>query len=105
MKFAGNFFERFQHCTERFLFYGDQLRHEQAGENSIFLWNVTFHTKPAGFLAADNDRFAFHERADVFETNWRFVNFYAQHFGDCIDLMARGHGADHRAGPAAILFK
>ena len=86
-------------------FGGDQFGHKQAGQNAVFLRHVTFDAQAAGFFAADNDGFAFHQCADVFETDRCFMNFDAEQVGDGIDLMAGGDGADDRAGPAAVFLQ
>ena len=39
---------------------------------------MAFDAQAAGFLAADDDRLAFHQRADVFEADGRLINFHAQ---------------------------
>ena len=99
------FLQLLQDSSQRFPFRRDQFGHEQAGENSVLLRHVAFHAQSAGFFAADNDRLAFHQCADVFEADRRLVDFHAEQLRDGIDLMAGRNGANHRAGPAAILFQ
>ena len=66
---------------------------------------MTFDAQAARFFAANDDRFAFHQRADVFEADGRLINFHAKQFRDRVHLMARRHGAHDRARPPAILFQ
>src|SRR4051812_36738527 len=66
---------------------------------------MTFDTQAAGFFTANDDRFSFHESADVFETDGGFMNGDTENLRDRIHLMTGGNGADDRACPAAILFQ
>ena len=81
------------------------IRHEQTRENAVLFRRVPFDTQAAGFFTADNDGFALHQRADVFEADGRFVDFYAENFGHGVHLMTCGHGAHHRTGPAAVFLQ
>src|SRR5439155_5046112 len=105
VELAGPLFEFLQDLTQRFPFGCDQFGHEQAGEDAVLFRHVTLDTQSAGFLASNNDRFAFHQRADVFETDWRLIDLHAEQLGDGVDLMTGGHGANHRARPAAVFLQ
>ena len=90
VKVADLFGKFLQNLAERFLFGGDQFGHQQAGEDAVLFRHVALHAQAAGFLAADDDRLALHQRADVFEADGRFMNLHAQHFRHGVHLMARG---------------
>src|SRR5439155_26447590 len=66
---------------------------------------MALDAQSARFFAADDDRFAFHQGADVFEANRGFMHFHAEQTCDSINLMARGYGPYRRAGPAAIVLQ
>src|SRR6266851_4573020 len=77
------------------------------------LWNSPvclascLRTWPSDFfsVAPDDDWLAFHQRADVLEAHRRLMDLHTEQLGHRIDLMARRHRADDRAGPAAILLQ
>ena len=93
-----------ENLAERFLLGGDQFGHQEAGQNAVLLRHVPLDTQAAGFFAADDDRLALHQRADVFEADGRLVDFHAEHFRHGVHLMARRHGANDRAGPVRGSF-
>ena len=83
----------------------DQFRHEQAGEDAVFLRDVALDAQAAGFLTADDDGLAFHQGADVFEADGGFVDLHTEHRGDGVHLVAGGDGADDGASPAPVLLE
>ena len=66
---------------------------------------MALDAQPARFFPADNDRFALHQGADIFESDRSFMHFDREHLRNRIDLMTGRHTADHGARPASILFK
>ncbi len=105
MKLAELFGELLENLAQRFSFGGHQLRHRQAGEDAVFFRHVTFDTESAGFFAAHDDGLAFHQCADVFEADRRFVDFHTEHVRHGVHLMTRRHGPHDRARPAAVLLQ
>ena len=102
VKLAGLFLEIAQDAAQRLALHRDQLGHQQAGQHAVLLRDVASDAQAAGLLAADDDRLALHQRADVLEADRRLVNLHSEQFRHGIDLVARRHGADHRAIEAAI---
>ncbi len=105
MEFAGLLFKLLEDLTQRLFFRRHQLRHQQTGKDAVLLRHVALDAQPARFFAPDDDWLAFHQRADVFEAHRRLMDLHAEQLGHRIDLMARRHRADDRAGPAAILLQ
>ena len=102
MKFAGLFLEIAQDAAQRLALHRDQLGHQQAGQHAVLLRDVASDAQAAGLLAADDDRLALHQRADVLEADRRLVNLHPEQFRHGIDLVTRRHGADDRAPDATI---
>ena len=105
MEFAGLLLQRLEDLAEGFLLGRDEFGHEQASEDAVLLRHVALHAQAAALLAADDDGFALHERSDVFESDGGLVEFHAKQLSDGVHLMARGHGADDRAGPATVFLQ
>ena len=103
VKLAGLFFQIFQDAAKRLAFHRDQFGHQQAGEHAVFFRHMPTDAQSAGFLTADDDRFALHQRANVLEANRRLVNLDAEHFRNGVNLMACRYRPDDSTLDTPIL--
>ncbi len=66
---------------------------------------MTLYAQPTALFAANNHRFALHQRADVLEPDRRLVHVNPKHLRHRIHQMTGCHGAHHRPFPAPVLYQ
>src|ERR1700687_4333235 len=77
------------------------LRHQQVGENAVFLWNVTLDRQARALFASKDDRAGDQLLADVLESDRRLVERHAELRRKSVQSVCRGHAA--RDATAATL--
>ena len=93
--------ERAQLFIEGRLPRGDHFRHQQAGENAVFLRNMAANGEAGALFASERDGVFQNQLADVLEADRRLVNFAAVFGGDGVEQMRSGHAARGIQLPAA----